>query len=61
MRERTPGGDALSAFQAEVGRLRLDEQLVAELALEYGSFRGLLTAVQVGYCAERTGGSDQGL
>ncbi|GIL83884.1 hypothetical protein Vretifemale_12601 [Volvox reticuliferus] len=41
------GGDALSAFKAEVGRLRLNEHLLAELALEYGTFRGLFSVQQV--------------
>ncbi|GLI60065.1 hypothetical protein VaNZ11_001919 [Volvox africanus] len=40
------GGNAFNAFKAEVGRLRLNEHLLAELALEYGTFRGLFSAEQ---------------
>ncbi|KAG2436677.1 hypothetical protein HXX76_006205 [Chlamydomonas incerta] len=39
---RHAGGDALSAFRAELGRLRLAEPLLAELAAEYAAVRGLL-------------------
>ncbi|KAG2497682.1 hypothetical protein HYH03_004419 [Edaphochlamys debaryana] len=43
---RHAGGDALAAFRSELGRMRLHEPLLAELALEYGRLRGLLGPAQ---------------
>ncbi|GFR40390.1 hypothetical protein Agub_g948 [Astrephomene gubernaculifera] len=45
---RHAGGNPLSAFRLEVGRLVLHEPLLAELVLEYGGVRGLLGGRQEG-------------
>ncbi len=54
------GGDALDAFKAEVGRLCINEQLLAELAVEYGRYRGLLSAQEADVLEARAAGGSGG-